>query len=502
MSTEPGDQAAKSKKDLTGTSPKPPGVVGDLFSPFYRVAFLASPDITTNTFDDKFVTQAVISPQIGLDPDTDLSVLVLDSFNLNKFAASLSVNIKAQGLTSFTLTLTPPYDDAIRIIDNRLIRAGSLVKVQWGYSSPGHASDILSDIFVFRSAEPKVAITDYDVTITLTGFDIFNDIYGREDSRVTYDRKVSGNETDISIVATMLIKFDFEPDFSGVLDSSRFLEFKSEPIIQSSSDWDFIRTLCYDNDVWFSTIGKTVYFHDLNFVAQQPAPYRFLWRKQLETEFDVPVISFTANPEIRAFLPPEAIQGAIISSDPNKKTLTTLILEPTQTSDNAHTGATSGTEAAKSGAGTDARTGVAVTDPQTGNSYVLQPKLKSDQTGRYYSAPSNHDVEGRVKSQQREAEFYANTTANLTAPGVVGIIGTGMIVVEGVGKSFSGPYMIRDCTHDLGTDGYTMKLDLVRSTAPGIVGSTTTNPPKPTVTGTPEIKPVSPEATPKPKRVG
>ena len=59
---------------------------------------------------------------------------------LVNYRANLQVTLLSAAALQATLTLTPPYEDAIRIIDSQAIKFGSLMEVQWGYLSTDGSS--------------------------------------------------------------------------------------------------------------------------------------------------------------------------------------------------------------------------------------------------------------------------------------------------------------------------------------------------------------------------
>jgi hypothetical protein len=248
--------------------------------------------------------------------------------------------------------------------------------------------------------------------------------------------------------------------------------------------------------MWFNVVGKTITFHDLSVVAGQKSLYRFVFRTQPQTEYDVPIISFSANANARAFLPPAAIQTMMTSQNPETKQPITIFASPPADPNVKSIGKTNGKQSAVAGGGLGALSPVAVGRLML----TALPPFKGSETGVHVPVPSSQiKASQRLESMRTEARFYANDSATLTAPGVPNLMGTTIVTVdEGVGIPFSGPYLVTDVTHTLSTGGYEMRLNLKRSTGTIANGTVPLNQPSPATgtTGSQSAGPLTPDGKP------
>jgi hypothetical protein len=453
--------------------------VGDFFSPFYRVAFQAGNVVNANvnTFigDDMAQTDAT---GVVVDNANDQSSLVLTAQNMNKYAASLMIESRCQGLRQFTLTMTPPYEDARRILDNALIRQGSLVKVQWGWTTAGGTNNILSAWHTFFNEQPKVNYADKDITITLTGFDSMTSVFGRLANRRTW--KISdGYTTDAKILDELLRMGNFTSnldtiallvDLAAAVTLPTIFRTRTEDRVQQTDNLRFIREICNGNAMWFEVFGKNIVFRNLDVVMTYRSKYNFCFNKPPKTQYDVPVQSFTTNANAKAFLPPDAIETRVNTSNPRKKTHSTVHTTGATDATQKKVGPTSSKKTSRSGGGF----GIFSTyGTANGAAAGAVGAVTTTLTGSNYSYPFNYpNASDVIASRRREADFWANDTATVTAPGIPSLMGSTIVNVDknGVGI-FGGPYLIADVSHTLSTDGYMMRLNLRRTVAGDVPGT-------------------------------
>lgn len=481
--------------------------VGDFFGPFYRVAFMSESDSQVNV--EAFLKDPDFKTVRGRssveDSDTTLD---LTSQNLSKYAASLTIESKAKGLRQFRLTLTPPIDEAIRIVNHKLVQTSSLVKVQWGYTGAGWINNVLSEPHIFINQPPKASFVDTDATITLTGCDCFSYYFQRRTcSRVWRYPKY---KNDSEIIKDLLSEDGFtainiSPETTPKLfrSLSPFVLRSPPNRLQDVSNFDFLSRICVENDVWFQVVRKSIIFRDLSIVASQQSKYNFVFRTPPQTEFDIPVISFTTNAETFAFAPAASFETSEFTTNCEMKDFLTLMSTPPTDATRKAIGTVSGNGPAQSGGGLSQFNDHKILETQTNTAYILGPSFKSSETGASIPYPFKHPkADGAVDSMRREAQFYANLTATVVAPGVPNMEGSILVQVDrlGVGKYLGGPFLVQDVTHSLGTDGYTMRLSLRRTSEdPNVIPGTplTDGPSKASNTiGSGSIKPKSPEQSP------
>lgn len=461
--------------------PQPPRTVGDFFSPFYRVAFLGG------TADEgRFLDEAGNENFQSIAP----SGVTFDSRELSFYASSLSIDYKGGAPAEFTLMLSPPYEDAIKIIDNRAIQWGTLVKVQWGYTSAMSSKNRLSKVHLFVCNKPQLAMTGNDITITLHGNDVLSDVFLRNQHRQQWDRNTFG--TDLAIVHELASRLgNLKVDEARVPPDSLIRQVKTDSPAQIANDWYFLTELCETNLVGCHVEGDTLILYDMTSVTTQRASYNLLWRRAPRTDRDIPLMSFVGNADMRAFMPPEAISILDITTDTNSGETRARQFTPPQVSGTPHIGSD---PTAPSAAGQSMNNGQTVTDQQSGANLITRLRQRADDTGVILPRPahvnnSDHLAEGLA----RDAEFWANTKAMATAPGFPDLLPMQIVQVFGCGKSFDGPYLVLGTRHDLSTDGYTMQLELIRNIDPVASGETPVNPATSPVVGPTTETPVAAE---------
>lgn len=443
--------------------------VGDFFAPFFRVAFLSPLQEQSASADDVFAPES--SATIS---DDDIQMPWLDSLRLGHYVHKLTIVSKGSSHNFFTITLTPPYEEALRFLDSGLVRYGAVVAVQWGYSSGSDSPNILSKVHTFRNAEPKASFSGMEITITVSGGDMFSEIASRQETRKVYERTIYA--TDLAIIDDVAKNYGWTVDTSKLSATSSLFTTKTEPSEQHESDFDFIRALCFDNNAWCRLVQTTLIIDDMDEVARRATSYNLLWRIQPSTKRDIPVLSIDINPDIRAFLPPEVRGLVTISGDLDSGELSAEIIDAAQDAAIKHIGEPDNTTLGTA----TADLGQTVKDPESGKQINIRPVQTERQHGSHISYPKNrNNAKEHVRQIVREAEYYANQRAVVTVPGFPDLAPTMLISLEGVGNSFSGIYMIRDVTHELSPDGYISRLEIFRNTSPTEEGARPISPPQP-----------------------
>lgn len=489
---------------LSGNSPVNPRPVGDLFSPFFRVAFKALTKETGVVQEtdgiETFQTTSLAGTATSLNSD-DTDQFEIDSRLLTKVAASLTLESKAGSPFKFTLELTPPYDDAIRILNNKLVSFGTLVKVQWGYTSANGLNNILSDIHVFRNQFPKAEFGN-DITITLSGFDMVADVAMRNTTKKPWDRTLY--PTDMSIVQALVQKVGYKIDVTSLAPTHSFLvkdPDSPDSIEQSMNDWAFIRKLCRDHSVSFIARGTTFKVITLFEAVKPQVAYNLLWRLKPKTDIDIPVYSVNGNLEPFLFQPPEARGILSVKFNPNTgeaevdkvraADLAQTNLGPEQTSD---TEAGDAGDIARSLSSDEDEDGEVVFDDEAGASIIPRPKPSTDDYGTVVSEPKDGVNSGnRIKSQAREAQGFSHPKVGVSCPGIPDMFPGLIVKLFGTSKLFDSPYQVLTVKHVITTSGYDMELELFRHTVKTDVGTVPRSPAQDPPEGTPEAEPEDPD---------
>jgi len=490
---------------LSGRRPVEPRPVGDLFSPFFRVAFRS---VTKETgviqeFQDSEVFETTnLGGTASTDTSDDLERLTLDSQLLAKCAASLTIESKASAPFKFTLEMTPPHEEGIRILEHQLVTFGTLVKVQWGYTSAGGANNILSDVHVFRNQFPKAEFGE-NIAITLSGYDIVADVAMRNSSKRPWDRTTYPSDSDI--VEALVKSVGYTMDTEDVPVTSKFLlgDPESPDVIeQITTDWTFIKKLCRDHALSFRTHG-TVFkvFSMFDFKGKKIA-YNLLWRAKPVTDIDIPVYTVSGNLTPYLFLPP-AGRGFLslkFNSDTGESEATKIDPAAASQTNLGDTQATTdGDQAAIDRALSmddgDAD-GEVILDEETGASLIPRPRPDVVDIGDMGSQPKDApNSDAKFEAVVKEAKALANPKIGVTCPGIPDLFPGVLTQVIGASRLFDGPYMVLGVKHSITTGGYDMDLELFRHTVVTAVGTVPESGVTDPEEGTPDAETEGPDAS-------
>ena len=477
--------------------------IGDLFSPFFRIKFTNVSKAEVKKEDplisDTDFGQGAIKS--GLDKSNplaqDLDTLELDSRLLPKTAASLKIESKAGSPLKFTLALTPPYDDGIRILNSGLLNFGTLVTVQWGYTSWGSEGTILSDVFVFRNNFPQAQFGQ-DISIIVSGHDLTASVGSRNSRTKTWS--FTEYKTDLAIVEEIVKRTNVELDIDREkLKSSNFLTGDNRPeaedgkkspdagIQQNVNDWAFIRRLCNDHGLSFTSQGnKFRIFSLFNASGDTDYSYRFLWRKPLVTKRDIPLYNIRGNLLPFLFLPAEGSGLIQYNFDPDADPEqdgggSTVVEKSPATKDDPSMAA--GGESGDANA-VSSKAGM-VGGPGDGEAYEMvdgvlipRPKPKKDEDGPpTLSVPAGtHNAEEKLNKIVNDCQAFSHPMVGVNAPGVVDMWPGVTVMMEGASDLFDGPYFVLNATHTIGNSGYDMELKLMRHTVKGHADQQSTAP--------------------------
>jgi phage protein D len=462
-------------------------VVGDFFAPFFTVRFLTTEEQTGDVSadgsgDDEEVDVFVESAtRLVFQGDKTTRVFFEDGqmAELRNFATQLEVEVQGGGMASATLTLQPTFEDAIRIVDDRLIQHNSIMVCEWGWVGAGSQERISSGVHFFMITQPALEASGTDYNITITGVDLLG--YGtmKRSSHVLWDREQYKTDLDIvreiakrsglSLDLTLVPAGESTVDADGNVTTEGGSKLRakkplndSEPDVveQHEKDWTFLKQLLAENDCDFFTIGDKVFIVDQNIAKVQDAAYRFTYFMQPEGERDIPMETFSTNALRTIFFPAAGKSAKTMISDPDTGETTAVRHDPARMSDEKHTGP----KTAAGRAEADGRA-IRINDEVT---VIPNPSYTDDEDGVVYpvSAQKNNSEE-YGKQPARRGSTMANTQASLTSPGVPSLVPQMIVRVAGVGKTFSGAYRVMKVVHTLSTAGYDMGVELLREASSG-----------------------------------
>lgn len=376
--------------------------------------------------------------------------------HLVNYRANLQVTMLSAAAVQATLTLNPPYEAAIEIVDNKLIKFGSLMEIQWGYLALDGGTPAISDKGLFRITQPSIKFGS-TTTVTIGGFDILSGSLRTADTRCQWLRSTYKCDLDIirKIVTTRVAAGAKIDDRLVGKDSPLRRRKPGKSVIQSDDDWTFFRRILRQNDVAFVQVGATIFLIDERRIDIAEPRYRLLWYKQPENEKDIPMKTFETNAVLSLFQGAAGTRGQrTICRDPVTKKVTVIDKDPGKTGvPQAGAKNTRSTEKGYK------KAKIKTSDTEIAPFANLD---KACTSGRVFTQPCKRpNQKEETDRENREMRRFFNTRASAICPGVPGMIPQTMTRVEGVGKTFCGNYRVMKVVHNIG-QGYTMNIDLLR----------------------------------------
>lgn len=495
---------------LAGRQPTQPRDVGDLFGPFFRVEFL------NVTVDPGFVEAGLNDTALGSVSNIDAASITqasvedpiaLDSRLLARTASNLTIESMAGSPFLFTVAFTPPYDDAIRILNNRVITFGGLVRVQFGYQSNAKLGfGLESDVHLFViNGMPKVDFGQ-DITITIQGRDLVSFSGMRNTSKKIYKRAEYAN--DFLIVREIAQKNAVDLDVSKVRADSTFFTPKipgiPPSIEQHHTDWQFIRSLCMQHGLRLSAEGAVLKIYSPDTLETEPVAYRFLWRQKPISKRDIPVMNLTGNALPYLFQPPEGRSVVALKTDPDTGLTNAVKVTGAGLSDQANVGTEPSGAPGSSVTGNQPKSlatdaddlGEVVLDPETLERKIVKPFPRPNiDAGTVISQPNTvNNADERVETKVRSAVYFTHPMVRITTPGMPDVFPPMLVRLEGTSKLFDSVYVVLEAKHDIGLNGYTMDLKLIRHTAQTEAGVVPTGPIISPPAGSGEVVPEGPNS--------
>jgi hypothetical protein len=483
--------------------------VGDFYNPFFNVSFLslepADDAGTLATGDDaKEITVSV--DQVGQlqrvtqSQGDNWGVSYLENpelARLRSYATKLEIRDEGGGASFATLTLEPPFADAIEIVDSRLVQWNTVMVIEWGYLG-GDGGDRVSSKRYYQTQQPSLQMSSLDTTITIVGVDLFGYSAMKRETRTIFEREQF--KTDLDILQKFAVKQSMSlstlhlPDDSPLradksgagkpaseqqqkegATSDRFkLGAQAAPtageekadssmptaVEQNESDWTFFSKIVHENRAEFFTVGTVICIVDLNYARTNGYAYRLLFFSQPEKDTDIPLLSFSTKALESLFFKPASKELRAVYGDPDTGETVVRAYDPQKMPDVEFDGKRTAAGKAEADGKTvriDSRTQV-----------IPNPAYQSNETGKVMSLPggkTNRDE--AAKAVVRAAAETANTDAEATIPGVPYIVPMMLVNVVGVGKTFGGNYLVTKVTHMLGSEGYECQLNLIRNAITG-----------------------------------
>ena len=438
---------------------------GDFYAPAYRIVFYR-PQKTTSVDDDGNVDAAADTGSIDVLKDDQSSrneALLKSSFDdgseatiMRAYVSSVTIEGISSSAYKATVVLTPPYAEAVKILEQKLIVFGSVMSIEWGYFNQG-TEPIRSPKHLFRITQPSVQF-GLTTTITIVGRDIFTAASEGRTTRRSWKREEYKTDLDVLEGVLKATGTSMFLDSDGIPPESELKQQgKTAGWEQTESEWRFFRRVCESNSVGWTTDGEdgdTVRLFDKQNVATKDVSYRLLWMTKPTGDFDIPVEEVSINPLLTLFQGLPETRG-VRHSAPNPNTNVT-----TQTNKDDANQPTSQRPGAAPLTGT-AGAAATGTVTNTGNASVNgDPKLNKDQTGTQVPTTSReNNPDKKIENMVTEGAQLANNRATVKIPGHPAIAPQMVVSLVGLPKGFGGNYLIRSLKHVIGA-GYTTELDL------------------------------------------
>jgi hypothetical protein len=488
-------------------------VVGDFFAPFFTIRFLSQEIQQGQNVDGDTgqETDAVIDEAGSLIFQNGESTTKFSedskTTQFRSYATSLQVTNQGGGCCMVELRLEPPLDDALVMIEHKLVQFNTVLVVEWGWTTNGGQDTLLSDKHYFMTMPPKMDVKGTDVTITITGIDIFGYSSMKRETRKIYRRTappanrtfVRPNastigtaddptiyDTDFKILEALAKKNNmrlnstlapvfFEktvalpfgltiqvPEPSGLpIHKVHPVDDKDATSVeQNEKDWMFFKRICETNRCDYFTIGDAIYIVDQNIARAQPYAYRLVFWNQPQQTNDIPIYSFSTEVLPQMFMPAEAKEVFAKSADEDEGQTKNQRVDPLTSSEMEAMG--------KRGAGGKSEADGRMMRVTDDTQIKPNPSYADDETGRMMSIPGGlANREETVLRIARDANSLCNTNMEVSIPGVPGLVPMQIVSVVGCSKIFSGPYLVLKVVHKITTDGYDCDVTLIRESSTG-----------------------------------
>ncbi|HET6493823.1 MAG TPA: hypothetical protein VFH61_00475 [Thermoleophilia bacterium] len=477
--------------------PPPVKPVGDAFAPFFTVKFLtyqeAARIVNEDGFDEREAATAINAAEVASGgADTSGTTLTFNyGDRMRSYAASLEVVHKGDAHVIATVSFSPPYEDAIAIVDDQVIQRDSIMVLEWGWLASEGGSVITSSVGVddegvgrngrhlFVIQQPSLAMTDTDFNITIVGIDLFGYAATTREDRRCWPRTRYTN--DWQILEEVIRKNNMTPDTSQVpspqivftptgpravpgTGSALFAprprdEDDPEVVEQNEKDWVFFKKVCNSNNCSYYTIGNKVYIVDNDLARTKRPSYNLLFFRQPKTDADIVMLSFSTNALETLFHPAASNELTWNYTDLDTGAVRQTRIDPATDPNFQSLGE-------RTASGKQQWTG-RVLDID-GSALIARPSFGPTETGEVLSVPGFLANRNEHATQvARGAHTWANTDAEATIPGTPGIVPMMVVLVACGSRLFSGSYLVIEVTHSLSMSGYETKLKLKREASTG-----------------------------------
>lgn len=472
--TSAEDLAAQSVEGLTQRSRREQTLATELN--FLGIAVATGGRITSTT--GVSLTQAA----------TDVSNIGRDTLidqHLPRVAASMTAESKSGSPFRVQITLTPEYEDALVIMNSRLITYSTVAEVEWGYNTNGpDGEELKTRKYYIRIVYPKINFGE-NISIVLEGYDLSSDFAKRNSGRRSWTRAEVPN--DFELVKKLIERnppYKLRPSSLNdalannfpVAESTIFSNPDDRGVHQVGSDWQFINRLLRKHNLSFYINGTDFNLYSLvnPSASEQNVIYTFRWRQAMQGPRDIPVYNSTCN-ILNSFFLPSSSRGLVnVSHDPITGEFKASTITPRDAPHSApkEMMATAGGDSPELGSlfsGKAANT-FAFTADGGAMTITPEPETSPDETGDVVTSPplSNIDpneTDGRVLTLLKENGIFSAPRIKLRCPGVPRMVPNRIVRLRGFTDIFDGLYMVLHVKHMVSSSGYDMDVEVVRYSA-------------------------------------
>lgn len=462
--------------------PPPIQPIGDSFAPFFTVKFLTYEEVEQVLNEDGERVPAGAAEGGAASEGVTLEFTYGDK--MRSYAASLEILHKGEigSMAMATVVFSPPFEDAIAIVDDRTVQKDSLMVIEWGWLASDGGKVLASGRYLFMIAQPSLEMSNTDFTITIVGTDLFGYSAPRREDRRNWKRTVY--PSDHTILKEIVAKNNLHIDLDQVArDSPLFAQRPSgggdpDKLEQNEKDWVFFQKVCASNNCSFYTIGNRVYIVDKTDARTKAPAYNLLFFRQPKTNVDIALLTFSTNAEGALFFPAASNETTVNHTDLDTGEVRQARYNPRTMPDQQSLGELSSSGKDRyTGRSIDVRApavrfGVVRRNPEFQERQLVgvtpRPSFSASETGEVLSLPgalANREETG--KQVARTAHVLANTSAKATMSGAPGLVPQMIVRVECGSKVFSGSYIVREVVHTLNMGGYETSVKLRREASSG-----------------------------------
>lgn len=391
-----------------------------------------------------------------------------ESPHLGRFVTSVTIEEELDFIGKITVSLNPPRDLGLALLDSTVLALGNLIEVRWGYPSFGNLRSAIGMLTI-----PTINL-GREVNITVNAEGLGSSLMRTESHtvwRVTKNdpssASVSAKEIITKIAATLRLPVEFKlGPKSGAMETP-----PETPHTQTKSKWLFIRELArkYQARAYMKG-GKTIVIVGDDFPERRGAatfrmygqldtPNNVFPLLQFNTEQAGNVIGLASRGVVVQDVPPDRGPGENLSENNEGVTATpNQMVAANTTASTPNVGGGPSELKGKALGGTPSQVPAPAGFDIT--SLLDAPfDAAMNETGKRLHLSARDPILASRVSGLNEISRIEAIEATADVVGVPNIFPDDIVRIEGVGKMFEKNYWITKITHELGS-GYDMNLEL------------------------------------------